>query len=500
MKTLSLEPQWDQPASALRHTWERVVNVDQCRWLLRHDLLAQLEIVQRELGGRHVRAVGLYDDEMRVLCPGPETFGEPEPRVVRTNWQVVDSMWDALLARGLAPMITTSFIPSRLAGGPTTVFTTRGHTSPPRDYAQWSALVSESARHAIDRYGLAVVRAWYFEVWNEPNLRNWFWGGDQADFFKFWDCTWRALKSVHPDLRVGGPSTARAEWLAEFLEFSRRQDCPPDYLTLHIYNNDGDAAALAPFAGPQEDKAGTSPNLAAGVIRGSRRLADELGFDGEIHFNEWGRSWRPIEPDRESANEAAFIVRTMAEVSQEADEFAYWCASDIYDQVGYGREPFHGGYGLLNLHGLRKPSYHAFTLLHRLGTERIEVRGSVDSFNGAIATRSRDRLDVLVYAYRHDCAAAIDPIRVSVTLPTGTVPECTLYRVDRSENNCAARWRGLGSPAYPHPNEIAALRAEDPLQPSAAKVEWVRQGAGWLASFAMESAGIALLSVPCPSA
>lgn len=30
-----------------------------------------------------------------------------------------------------------------------------------------------------------------------------------------------------------------------------------------------------------------------------------------------------------TANEAAFIVKTMSEVSQEADSFSYWCLSDI---------------------------------------------------------------------------------------------------------------------------------------------------------------------------
>lgn len=332
MTTLSLQPRWNAASEDFRHTWEEVVNVDQYRWLVRHDLLEQLALVQRELGGRHVRAVGMFDDEMRVLCPGPETFGATEPRPVRTNWQTLDYIWDELLGRGLAPMFTTSFIPSRMASGPTTVFTTKGHTSPPHDYRAWGELVAESVHHAVNRYGLAVVRGWYFEVWNEPNLHGWFWGADQAEFFKLWAATWRAIKSVDAGLRVGGPSTARAEWMADFVEFGRKNGCPADYLALHIYNNDGEAAALAPFAGPQEDKAGTSPDLAAGVVRGARKLANDLGFAGEIHFNEWGRSWRPVEPDRESANEAAFIVRTMAGVSQDADQFAYWCVSDIYDR------------------------------------------------------------------------------------------------------------------------------------------------------------------------
>lgn len=497
MHRLFLQPHWTARPTPFRHTWEEVVNVDQYRWLVRHDMLEQLALVQRELGGRHVRAVGMFDDELRVLCPGPDTFGQPEPRPARTNWQVVGSIWDALLERGLAPMFTTSFIPSRLASGPTTVFTTQGRTSPPRDYREWAALVGEGVRHAVDRYGVSAVRGWWFEVWNEPNLQGWFWGADQAEFFKLWDATWRAIKEVDPGLRVGGPSTARAEWLADFVAHTRRAGTEADYLTLHIYNNDGEAVALAPFAGPQADKAGTSPNLAAGVIRGARRLADELGFKGEIHFNEWGRSWRPVEPDRESASEAAFIVRTMAEVSQEADQFAYWCVSDIYDQVGYGRETFHGNYGLLNLQGLRKPSYHAFHLLRQLGTQRVPVGGEgVDSFHGAIATPSDDGALVLVYAYRHGAAPSAEPVAVEIILPDNATGSATLHRVDSHENNVLARWRDLGAPAYLHPRDRAALVAADPLRASDVRVEITRTARGLVARFPMEAPGIALLRIP----
>ena len=148
MATLSIQPHWRSAPTPFRHTWEEVINVDQYRWLVRHDMLEQLSLLQRELGAQHVRAVGMFDDELRVLCPGPDTVGQPEPRPTRTNWQVIDYVWDELLARGLSPMFTTSFIPSRLASGPTTVFTTQGRTSPPRDYREWTALVSESVRHA----------------------------------------------------------------------------------------------------------------------------------------------------------------------------------------------------------------------------------------------------------------------------------------------------------------------------------------------------------------
>jgi xylan 1,4-beta-xylosidase len=389
-RSLQLKPQWQHPVVPFKHTWEGIVNVDQFRWFVRRDVQEHLELARRELGARHVRAVGMYDDELRTFCQSPASFMGYEAKAPRTNWQIVDYAMDSLLDRGLQPMFTTSFVPSALSGGNVTVFTTRAHTSPPRDYQEWEALVRESVLHAVERYSLPIVRQWYFEVWNEPNLRGAFWGGDQADFFRLWESTFRAVKSVDASLRVGGPSTAHAEWLEEMIAFGRERDCVPDYLITHMYNNDATMAnPLAPFDGPQIDKNNTSPNACLGIMRGIRGLVDRLGFTGELHWNEWGRSFHGIDYRREQPSEAAFVVRAMAEVSQEAEAFAYWCLSDVYDQVGYGREAFHGGYGLLNHQGLRKPTYHAFQLLHRLGAQRVPVTGvGVDSFYNALATVS----------------------------------------------------------------------------------------------------------------
>lgn len=494
-RRLHLRPVWDGPRTPFPHTWEGVINVDQFRWMVRGDMQDQLAIMQRELGAKHVRAVGMYDDELRVLRPSPGSFLGYEPKTPRTNWQIVDYIIDALQDRGLHPMFTTSFVPSALTSGPTTVFSDKSRTSPPDDWRAWGNLVTESVRHSIDRYGIDVVRQWYFEVWNEPNLHGWFWGGDQADFFQLWRVTHDAIKTVDPTLRIGGPSCGRAEWVDSLFHFGAAHDCLPDYLIAHIYNNDSaEDLALAPFDGPQEDKTSKSPNSAIGVMRGVRALVDQLGFKGELHWNEWGRSFQGVDRRRETPAEAAFIVRLLAEVSNEADAFAYWCVSDIYDQVGYGREAFFGGYGLLSLQGLRKPAFQAFRLLHMLGTERVAVQGDhIDSFHNAIVTLSvPSQGHVLVYAYDHADEPTPRSITVAVDLPPGAVPG-RLFRIDERENNVLTRWRELGAPAYLSRAQTAALRAVDDLTPSTSGVRTEPHAAGLTACFPMESPGLALL-------
>jgi integrase len=45
----------------------------------------QLELAQRELRARHVRAVGMFDDEMRVFCASPGSFMGYESKDPRTG-------------------------------------------------------------------------------------------------------------------------------------------------------------------------------------------------------------------------------------------------------------------------------------------------------------------------------------------------------------------------------------------------------------------------------
>ena len=63
-------------------------------------------------------------------------------------------------------------------------------------------VVGRLVREVIPQPSLDLVRQWHFEVWNEPNLHGWFWGGTQADFHRLWQTTFRAIKSVDASLRV----------------------------------------------------------------------------------------------------------------------------------------------------------------------------------------------------------------------------------------------------------------------------------------------------------
>ena len=149
---------------------------------------------------------------------------------------------------------------------------------------------------------------------------------------------------------------------------------------------------------------------------------------------------------------------------------------------------------MLNLQGLRKPAYHAFELLARLGTERVAVSGEqLDSTCNAIVTTSGERAHVLVYASEHDDEPQRQSIEVAVKIPAGS-RALQLHRIDSIENNVITRWHELGAPAYLSRQQTKELADDNALKASSTGVT-IENGE---ARFTMESPGLALLELELP--
>ena len=123
------------------------------------------------------------------------------------------------------------------------------------------------AAHLVERYGIEEVARWGFEIWNEANLEV-FWTGTQAEYFRLYDVAVRAVKRVDERLLVGGPSTAAAGWIADFLDFVVAEGAPLR-LPLHAHVRE-------PPARRRRGAARARPRRRRGVVDGVGRVADAL--------------------------------------------------------------------------------------------------------------------------------------------------------------------------------------------------------------------------------
>jgi len=127
--------------------------------------------------------------------------------------------------------------------------------------------------------------------------------------------------------------------------------------------------------------------------------------------------------------------------------YSFWTFSDILEENYFPSMPFHGGFGLLTLHGIAKPAYRAFQLLGHLGTEVLTVEGwheTVDAWvvrkpNGVTALLSNHALP------RH----SLESQRVQVRLTDAPPPRAVrVDRIDSEHANAKGEWQRMGEPEY----------------------------------------------------
>ena len=431
METVEFLCDLAQPGIPLPHCWEHTVGSGHALLALRADWQAHLRQCHEGLGFQYVRFHGVLSDDVGTLV-------RDQGNVLESFFNA-DRMFDQILSIGMKPFVELSFMPEALASGHKTVFKYRGNVTPPRDYRRWTAFVGRLVGHWVQRYGIAEVQRWFFEVWNEPNLKA-FWTGSRKDYFKFYRYTAEAIKGVDPSLRVGGPATARDEWIDEFLDFCEAVHAPVDFVSTHHYPTD---ALWSTAADTETQLAASRRSMLRQWAQDTRRRARSL----PLYYTEWNTSSNPRDSLHDEPYAAAFITKTLMEASGIVDGYSFWTFSDIFEENYFPSLPFHGGFGLLTLHGIPKPAYRAFELLHRLGRERLLVDGMHPTVDCWVARGGR-AVTVLVANHalpRH----AIDTELVRITLLNLQEPrQAFIDRIDNDHGNARKAWDELGRPEY----------------------------------------------------
>jgi xylan 1,4-beta-xylosidase len=91
----------------------------------------------------------------------------------------------------------------------------------------------------------------------------------------------------------------------------------------------------------------------------------------ELHYTEWSASYTPADPIHDSYHEAAFILQKIKQVGEAANSMSYWVFTDIFEEAGPRFTPFHGGFGLMNTQGIKKPAYFAYSFMNKLGETEL---------------------------------------------------------------------------------------------------------------------------------
>lgn len=447
------------PRIAFDRYFQRGVGSCHAYLTLREDFREHVRLAQKEIGFGGIRFHGIFTEYVGIVHNGEEADGGP-----RLNFQNATKIYEFFVAQGMKPFVELGFMPVRLASGTQTIFDYRGNITPPKDCAQWTRLVKRFVQHLVDHFGIAEVLTWHFEVWNEPDLHNTFWSGTKLDYFKLYVDTARAVKSVDERLRVGGPATSKTMWVPDLLAYCAEQNAPVDFISTHHYAVDADLVLGEP-TGPMYYRG------PSGLAKEVARVRDEIAAspfpNAELHFTEWNCS--PAHEDlfgKDTAFTAAFALQTIKEVSGLADSYMWWTVSDIFEESGLSLRPFTGKYGLVNIHGVKKPVFHAFRWLadmhdSELALPHRSARATVSPGDKGLRLLAWNLPDV----FKTDLGGGDWEIcrepRNERFVVRGLKPGRYRLRVeivDDTRGNALHAWRSLGSPDYPKADQLAALR------------------------------------------
>jgi len=425
--------------------------------LIRDDSLAQLRTVRAELGFRYVRFHAIFHD---VLGTVREVGGQPV-----YDWSKIDYLYDQLLQMGIKPFVELGFTPDAMKSSEQTIFYWKGNTSHP-DLDQWSHLIDAFARHLLERYGREELHGWFFEVWNEPNLEGFWERADQAAYFELYARTARALEAIDPELRVGGPSTAGAAWVPEFLAYVAERKLPVDFITTHTYGVDG---GFLDENGKSDTKLSPSADAIVGdVLRVRRQIAASPLPGLPLYFTEWSTSYTPRDAVHDSYHSAAYVLTKLKEVSGSVQGMSYWTYSDLFEEPGPPTAAFQGGFGLMNPDGIRKPVYFAYKYLNRLGPREADTHDAQ-----SIATVDDAGVKLLAWHYapphqpvsnrsyftKVQPVTALAPLEITLSGMKPGSYEARIYRTGFERNDAYTAYLKLGAPARLDEAQRGALQA-----------------------------------------
>jgi xylan 1,4-beta-xylosidase len=463
------------PAKPFPHFWEQMFGSGRAVLSLRDSYRKDLQQVKQITDFKYVRFHAIFHDEVGVYTE--DRSGKPV-----YNFDYVDQIYDGLLANGVKPFVELSFMPKLLAARlDYHPFWYKPIVSPPADYAKWDAMITAFAQHLVDRYGIEEVASWYFEVWNEPNIDFWTGRPAQQTYFELYDNTARALKAVSPKLRVGGPATAQAAWVGDIIAHATKDNVPLDFVSTHAYGNDtamdilGHAADIAPHQ-----------MLIAAVDKVRAQIAASARPDIPLIWSEFNATYMSEREITDSVYMGPWLAKTISECDGKTTMMSYWTFSDVFEEQGVIRAPFFGGFGLIAIDNLPKPSFTVFQLLHGLGEERIP-----EPQNDVLVTRKKDGTLVLaawnlaepgVSAPNKSIAFTIHGVKANAAVH--------IHRVDHTHGDVLAAYDKMGAPVYPTQDQLRQLRAA--AQIGAGDVEHLHGGSFTLA---VPSQGLAVVEI-----
>ena len=166
-----------------------------------------------------------------------------------------------------------------------------------------------------------------------------------------------------------------------------------------------------------------------------------------VYYTEWNSSSVQPDPLHDEPYAAAFVAPTILEANGLVEGYSFWTFSDIFEEKYFPSKPFHGGFGLLTLHGIPKPSYRAFELFHDLGERQSLVDGLHETVDCSLI--QKDSSVTLLLSNHTTPGHSIETEHLHIRLDNAPEPATArIRRIDEDHANPKRLWQEMGEPEY----------------------------------------------------
>jgi xylan 1,4-beta-xylosidase len=422
------------------------------------------------------------------------------------DFTIVDQAYDAIVSAGHHLIVELGFTPRDLvppeAEELTVVPSPTAYTSyeagtwgyPPKDYAKWGALIVAHAQHCLERYGEEEVTTWFWELWNEPDI--FYWRGTPDQFCELYTVTAKAVRSVIPDAKVGGPTVTSGGlgFLKGFLNYTSNRNEPLDFISYHTKGCHFPTRDYRPASSPPAEQLSPSSTKMLYDLREFNRtiaeyeqyreipaIVDEFDAAVPAHF---GRYDNRNYEFQNTEYYPVFQLKVMKKILDlNATEIVQVERATSWSFYFEGERFFEGTRAFLTAGGIEKPLLNAYRMLSLLGDERIgatsDVAWNIGALEGADGRSMPEEVDVLasragngtlaVLVWRHtddQYQTSQHEALASITMRNlpGRRFRVRHYRIDADHSNSYTQWQRIGSSQDPTAEQLAQITARQGLE------------------------------------
>jgi xylan 1,4-beta-xylosidase len=187
-----------------------------------------------------------------------------------------------------------------------------------------------------------------------------------------------------------------------------------------------------------------------------------------LHITEFNSSYVPVCPVHDTVFNAAFVARILSEAGEYADSYSYWTFSDVFEEMDVPMSVFHGGFGMVALNSIKKPTFYAFEFFSKAGRELLYRDDHL------IVTKDGDKYVIIGWNW-HDMRDHKSSPDESYVLSLPSIGKQALLvkkEVGGSHADPMQTWSNMGKPRSLNRKQLKVLQASaEPLQTDAKLLE-----------------------------